>query len=39
MGDNRDTDMVLAGRFEGKKPLGKRRRRWENNIKMDIQKV
>jgi hypothetical protein len=24
---------------EGKRPLGRRRRRWEDNIKMDIQEV
>jgi hypothetical protein len=27
---------VLVGKFEGKKPLGKTRRRWEDNIKMDL---
>ena len=27
------------GKPEGKRPLGRPRRRWENNIKMDIQKV
>jgi hypothetical protein len=30
---------VLVGKLEGKRPLGKPRRRWENNIKMDFQKV
>jgi hypothetical protein len=39
MGDRRGADRVLAGRFKGKKPLGKPRRRWKYNIKMDIQKV
>ena len=29
----------LAGKPEGKKPLGRRRRRWEGNIKMDLQEV
>jgi len=28
-----------VGKPEGKKPLGKPRRRWEDNIKMDIQEV
>jgi hypothetical protein len=28
---------ILAGKPEGKRPLGRRRRRWENNIKMDIR--
>jgi hypothetical protein len=27
------------GKPEGKRPLGRPRRRWENNIKMDIQEV
>ena len=30
---------VLAGKSEGKKPLGRPRRRWEDNIKMDLQEV
>ena len=30
---------VLVGKPEGKKPLGKPRRRWEDNIKMDLQEV
>jgi hypothetical protein len=30
---------VLVGKPEGKRPLGRPRRRWENNIKMDLQKV
>jgi len=30
---------VLVGTPEGKRPLGRPRRRWENNIKMDIQEV
>ena len=29
---------VLVGKPEGKKPLGRPRRRWEGNIKMDLQK-
>jgi hypothetical protein len=29
----------VVGRPEGKKPLGRHRRRWENNINMDLQKV
>jgi hypothetical protein len=28
-----------VGKPEGKRPLGRPRRRWENNIKMDFQKV
>jgi hypothetical protein len=30
---------VLVGEPEGKRPLGVRRRRWEDNIKMDFQEV
>jgi hypothetical protein len=30
---------VLVGKPEGKRLLGKARRRWENNIKMDLQEV
>ena len=30
---------VLVGKTEGKRPLGRHRRRWEHNIKMDLQKV
>jgi hypothetical protein len=30
---------VLVGKPEGKRPLGKTRRIWEDNIKMDLQKV
>jgi 3-oxoacyl-ACP reductase-like protein len=29
----------LVGKPEGKKPLGRSRRRWEDNIKMDLQEV
>jgi hypothetical protein len=37
MGDRRGAYKVLGGRPEGKRPLGRPRRRWENNIKTDIQ--
>jgi hypothetical protein len=39
MGENRSVHRVLVGKPEGKRPLGKPRRRWEDNIKMDLQKV
>jgi hypothetical protein len=39
MGENRVVHSVLVGKPEGKKPLGRPRRRWENNIKMNLQKV
>jgi len=34
MGEERDR--VPVGKPEGKRPLGKHRRRWEDNIKMDL---
>jgi hypothetical protein len=39
MRQSRGVYRLLMGKPEGKKPLGKPRRRWENNIKMDIQEV
>jgi hypothetical protein len=39
MGEERSVHRVLAGKPEGKKLLGRPRRRWEDNIKMDLQKV
>jgi hypothetical protein len=39
MGEGRGVYMVLIGRPEGKRPLGKPRRRWEDNIKMDIKEI
>jgi hypothetical protein len=39
LGEDRDVHRVLVGKPEGKRPLGRPRRRWENNIKMDLQEV
>jgi len=39
MGQGRGVHSVLVGKPEGKRPLGKPRRRWEDNIKMDLQEV
>jgi hypothetical protein len=39
MGENRVVYRVLVGKPEGKRPLGRPRRRWEDNIKMDLQEV
>jgi len=39
MGENRGVQRVLVGKPEGKRPLGRPRRRWEDNIKMDFQNV
>ena len=35
--ERRDADMDLVGRSEGKRPSGRRRRRWEDKIKVDLQ--
>jgi len=39
MGERRDVYRVLVGKPELKRPLGRHRRRWEDNIKMDLQEV
>jgi hypothetical protein len=39
MGKKRDVYRVLVGKPEGKRPFGRPRHRWENNIKMDLQEV
>ena len=39
MEEGRGVHKVLVGKPEGKRPLGRPRRRWEDNIKMDLQVV
>ena len=39
MGERRAAYRVLVGKPEGKRPLGRPRHRWEENIKMDLQEV
>ena len=39
MGERRGVCRVSVGKPEGKGPLGRPRRRWEGNIKMDLQEV
>jgi hypothetical protein len=39
MGDRKCTYRILVGRDDGKRSLGRPTRRWENNIKMDLQEV
>jgi hypothetical protein len=39
MGEGRRVHRVLMGKPGGKRPLGRPRHRWEDNIKMDIQEV
>jgi len=38
-GNKRGVHRILVGTSDGKRPLGRRRRRWEDNIKIDIQEV
>jgi hypothetical protein len=39
MGEGRGVYRVLVGRPEGKRPLGRPRRRWEDNIKIDLREI
>jgi hypothetical protein len=39
MGEDRGLHRVLVGKPDGKRLLGRPRRRWEGNIKMDLQEV
>jgi hypothetical protein len=39
MGEGRSVHRVLVGKYEGKRPFGRPRRRWKANIKMDLQEV
>ena len=39
MEERRGVYRVLVGKPEGKRPLGRLRRRWEGDIKMDLQEV
>jgi hypothetical protein len=39
MGEGRGVYRVLVGIPEGKRPMGRPKRRWEDNIKMDLQEV
>jgi hypothetical protein len=39
MGENRSAHRILVRRPEGTRPLGRPRRRWEDNIKMDLEEM
>jgi len=39
MGEDIGVHRLLVGKHEGKRPMGRPRRRWEDNIKMDLQEV
>jgi hypothetical protein len=39
MGEKRNSYRILVGKPEGKRPLGRPRRRWEGNIIMDLREI
>jgi hypothetical protein len=39
MGEDRKVYKVLVGKPEGKRPLGRSRRRWEDGIRMDLREI
>jgi hypothetical protein len=39
MGETRNSYRILVGKPEGKRPLGRPRRRWVDNIKMDLGEI
>jgi hypothetical protein len=39
MGEGRGVYRVLVGKPDGKRPLGRPRRRWEDNVRIDLQEV
>jgi hypothetical protein len=39
MGEERKVYTVLVGKPEGKRPLGRPRRRWEDGIRMDLREI
>jgi hypothetical protein len=39
MGEGRGVYRILVGRPEGKRPLGRPRRKWEDNIKIDLREI
>jgi hypothetical protein len=39
MGETRNAYRILVGKLEGKRPLGRPRRRWVDNIKIDLREI
>jgi hypothetical protein len=39
MGEGRNVYIVLVGKAEGRRPLGRPRRRWEDGIRMDLEEI
>jgi hypothetical protein len=38
-GEKRNAYRILVGKPEGKRPLGRHRRKWEDNIRMDLREI
>jgi hypothetical protein len=39
MGEERKVYKVLVGKYEGRRPLGRPRRRWDDGIRMDLREI
>jgi hypothetical protein len=39
IGEKRNAYSIFVGKLKGKRPLGRPRRRWVNNIKMDLREI
>jgi hypothetical protein len=39
MGEERNAQKILVGKPEGKRPLGRPRRRWVDNVKIDFKEI
>jgi hypothetical protein len=39
MGEKRNAYRILVGQLQGKRPLGRRRRSWVDNIKVDLRQI
>jgi hypothetical protein len=39
MGESRNSYRILVGKQEGKRPLGRPRRKWVDNVKIDLREI
>jgi hypothetical protein len=39
MGEKKIVYKILVGKFDGRRPLGRTRRRWEDNVGMDLREI